>query len=125
MTNEPQPAGEAKQAALLPPARMIALGSAALMEGFALIGFETHVDPAPEEVDGLMRDLLRTQQAALVVIEQQLTARPGRHLLRAQNEGGRIVITEIPELRQPENYHSRVETLVQQALGAGTLETEE
>jgi vacuolar-type H+-ATPase subunit F/Vma7 len=125
MTNESQAAGEGKQAALLPPARMIALGSAALMEGFALIGFETHVDPSPDEIDGLMRDLLRTQQAALVVIEQQLTARPGRHLLRAQNEGGRIVITEIPELRQPENYHSRVETLVQQALGAGTLESEE
>jgi vacuolar-type H+-ATPase subunit F/Vma7 len=125
MTNEPQPASEGKQPPLLPPARMIALGSAALMEGFALIGFETHVDPAPEDIDGLMRDLLRTQQAALVVIEHQLTAHPGRHLLRAQNEGGRIVITEIPELRQPENYHSRVETLVQQALGAGTLENEE
>ena len=125
MTSEPQPAGEGKQAAVLPPARMIALGSAALMEGIALIGFETHVDPSPEDIDGLMRDLLHTQQAALVVIEQQLTANPGRHLLRAQNEGGRIVITEIPELRQPENYHSRVETLVQQALGAAALENDE
>lgn len=122
MTDDPQAMAEGKQAALIAPARMIALGSAALMEGFALIGFETHVDPGPEDIDRLMRDLLRTQQAALVVIEQKLTANPGRHLLRAQNEGGRIVITEIPELRQPENYHSRVETLVQQALGSAALE---
>jgi vacuolar-type H+-ATPase subunit F/Vma7 len=124
MTNG-KPSAEGKQATLIAPARMIALGSAALMEGFALIGFETHVDPAPETIDRLMRDLLRTQQAALVVIEQSFAANPGRHLLRAQNEGGRIVITEIPELQLPENYHSRVETLVQQALGATALEVKE
>lgn len=125
MSNGTHAAGEPRQATLIAPARMIALGSAALMEGFALIGFEIHVDPAPEEIDRLMRDLLRTQQAALVVIEQPLAARPGPHLLRAQNEGGRIVITEIPALGRPEHYHSRVETLVQQALGAGALEVKE
>ncbi len=125
MTNGTPAAAEPRQETLIAPARMIALGSAALMEGFALIGFETHVDPAPEEIDRLMRDLLRTQQSALVVIEQRLAANPGRHLLRAQNEGGRIVITEVPELRLPENYHSRVETLVQQALGAAALEVKE
>lgn len=120
----PQP-GDGRPATLIAPARMIALGSAALMEGFALIGFEIHVDPAPEEIEKLMHDLLRTQQAALVVIEQSLARNPGRHLVRAQNEGGRIVITEIPELGLPENYHSRVETLVQQVLGAGALEVNE
>ncbi len=114
--------GEDRQATLIAPARMIALGSAALMEGFALIGFETHVSPEPEAIEKLMYDLLRTQQAALVVIEQSLARNPGRHLLRAQNEGGRIVITEIPELGLPENYHSRIEALVQQVLGAEALE---
>lgn len=118
-------AGDGRPATLIAPAHMIALGSAALMEGFALIGFETHVDPAPEEIEKLMHDLLRTQEAALVVIEQSLARNPGRHLVRAQNEGGRIVITEIPELGLPENYHSRVETLVQQVLGAGALEVSE
>jgi vacuolar-type H+-ATPase subunit F/Vma7 len=125
MTNGTQGAAEGRHATLVAPARMIALGSAALMEGFALIGFEVHVDPAAEEIERLMRDLLRTQQAALVVIEQTLAANPGRQLLRAQNEGGRIVITEIPELRLPGTYHSRVETLVQQALGAAALEVKE
>ncbi len=124
MTNGAPPPVQARQEPLIAPARMIALGSAALMEGFALIGFETHVNPAPEQIEQLMHDLLRTQQAALVVIEQRLARDPGR-LLRAQNEGGRIVITEIPELGVPEDYHSRVETLVQQVLGAAALEVRE
>ena len=109
----------------LAPARMIALGSAALMEGFALIGFETHADPAPEDVEALMQELLRKQQSALVVIEQSLARNPGRHLQRAQSEGGRIVITEIPEIHLSGGYHSRVESLVQGTLGATALEMRE
>jgi vacuolar-type H+-ATPase subunit F/Vma7 len=125
MTNgTPQP-GPGQQAMLIAPARMIAVGSAALMEGFALIGFETHVDPQPEDIEKLMRDLIRNQQAALVVIEQRLARNPGHYLVRAQNEGGRIVITEIPEIHLPEDYHSRVESLVQQILGPAALEVKE
>lgn len=105
----------------LAPARMIALGSAALMEGFALIGFETHADPAPGEIEALMQELIRNQQSALVVIEQGLARNPGRHLLRAQNEGGRIVITEIPEIQKSGSYHSRVESLVLGTLGNTAL----
>jgi vacuolar-type H+-ATPase subunit F/Vma7 len=107
----------------LAPARMIALGSAALMEGFALIGFETYVDPAQDEIEKLMLELLRSQQAVLIVIEQSLASNPGRNLLRAQTEGGRIVITEIPEINLSGNYHSRVEHLVQSLLGPTSLET--
>jgi vacuolar-type H+-ATPase subunit F/Vma7 len=106
------------------PARMIALGSSALMEGFALIGFETYADPAPEAIEELLQKLLRNQQAALIVIEQSLTRNPGRHLIRAQNEGGRIVITEIPEIQMSGSYHSRVEDLVQSILGPAALEAQ-
>lgn len=106
----------------LAPARMIALGSAALMEGFALIGFETHADPTPEAVERLLHTLQRERQAALVVIEQRLARAPGRQLQRVQSEGGRIVITEIPEIGMPGDYHSRVETLVQNLLGPAALE---
>lgn len=109
----------------LAPARMIALGSAALMEGFALIGFETYADPAPETVEKLLQELQRNQQAALVVIEQSLARNPGRHLLRAQSEGGHIVITEIPEIHMSGEYHSRVESLVQSILGHNALEAQE
>jgi vacuolar-type H+-ATPase subunit F/Vma7 len=110
----------------LAPARLIALGSAALMEGFALIGFETYADPTPETVENLMEGLLRSQQAALVVIEQSLTTRnPGRFLPRAQREGGGIIITEIPEVHLSGSYRSRVESLVQSILGPDALETQE
>lgn len=102
---------------ILAPARLIALGSAALMEGFALIGFETHADPPFEAIEKLMQELLHDQHAALVVIEQDLARNPGRYLLRAQNEGGRIVITEIPKIHLSGSYHSRVESLVQSILG--------
>lgn len=108
----------------LAPARMIALGSAALMEGFALIGFETYVDPAPETIEKLLQELLRNQLTALVVIEQSLARNPGRYLLRAQSEGGRIVITEIPEIHLSGSYRSRVESLVQNILGPAALETQ-
>lgn len=114
-----------QQASLVSPARMIALGSAALMEGFELIGFETLPDPDPEAVDELFHELLRKQQAALVVIEHRLAKDPGRHLLRAQREGGRIVITEIPEIHLSHGYHSRVESLVQSILGSSALEVRE
>ncbi len=112
-------------ASSLTPARMIALGSTALMEGFALIGFETYADPAPEAVEKLMQELLRTQQAALVVIQQDLARNPGRYLLRAQSEGGRIVITEVPGIHLSAEYHSRVESLVQRLLGPAALEKQE
>lgn len=112
-------------AATSTPARMIALGSSALMEGFALIGFETYADPAPEAVENLLQELILKQQAALVVIEQSLTRNPGRHLMHAQNEGGRIVITEIPGIGMSAGYHSRVEDLVQNILGPAALEVQE
>ncbi|MBK9160170.1 MAG: hypothetical protein IPM27_01120 [Nitrosomonadales bacterium] len=116
---------ERRQPTLTAPARLIALGSAALMEGFELIGFETWPDPTPEAVEGLFHELLHEQQAALVVIEQALAQDPGRNLLRAQSEGGRIIITEIPEILQSASYHSRVESLVQNVLGASALEVPE
>lgn len=104
------------------PARLIALGSAALMEGFALIGFETYPDPTPAALEDLLRDLLHGQQGALVMIEQGLVRNPGRQLARALREGARIVITEIPALQHPAGYRSRVDRLVQALLGPSALE---
>ncbi|OIR11172.1 V-type ATP synthase subunit F [mine drainage metagenome] len=120
-----QPSAATRLPSSLTPARMIALGSAALMEGFALIGFETHVDPAADTIERLMHELMRDQQGALVVIEQSLARNAGRNLARAQREGGRIIITEIPEIHLSASYHSRVENLVQEVLGATALENRE
>jgi len=104
-------------------ARMIALGSAALMEGFGLVGFETYADPSPETVEKLLEDLLHNRRAALVVIEQSLAKNSDRYLLHAQRQTSRIVITEIPEIHLSESYRSRVESLVESALGPASLET--
>ncbi len=120
--NSPPPSGERHTAEVAPPARLIALGSAALMEGFSLIGFETYPDPTPTALEELLRDLLQGQQGALVVIEQGLVQNPGRHMTRALREGARIVITEIPPLQQPVHYRSRVDRLLQTLLGASALE---
>ena len=114
-----------QQGSLATPARLIALGSAGLMEGFELIGFETFPDPEAEAVENLFQELIRNQQAALVVIEHRLAEQPGRHQMRAQREGGRIVITEIPEIHLSGGYHSRVENLVQSILGSSALEAQE
>ena len=103
-------------------ARLIALGSAALTQGFALIGFEAHADPTPAAIEKLMQELLRNQQAALIVIEQSLARNPGRFLQRAQSEGGRIVITEIPEIHLSGSYSSRVESIIQSMFGPESLE---
>lgn len=111
--------------ASLAPARLIALGSAALTAGFALVGFETYADPTPKTIENLMRELQRNQQAALVVIEQSLARNPGRFLQRALREGGRIVITEIPEIHLSAGYSSRVESLVRSILGPNSLEAQE
>lgn len=118
----PQPHVEPPRPDAAPAARLIALGSGALMEGFALIGFETHTDPTPAVLEDLLRDLLRQQQAALVVIEQGLAQSPGPQLTRALREGPRIVITEIPALQPSVRYRSRVERLVESVLGASALE---
>ena len=71
-----------------------------------------------------MQEIIRTHQTVLVVMEQSLARNPGRHLLRAQSEGGRIIITEIPEIHLSGSYHSRVENLVQTILGPASLENQ-
>lgn len=123
--NAPLPGGAPPHPGLPASARLIALGGAALMEGFALIGFETYADPAPAVLEDLFQDLLRGQQAALVVIEQGLEQQPRGHLARALREGGRIVITEIPGLQQSDPYHSRIDRMVEGILGPTALKLQE
>lgn len=102
--------------------RMIALGSAPLMEGFALIGFEIHPNASAEQLEALLEQLVRTQTRALVLLEEGLAHGNGPWLSRVRNEGGNIVITELPALHRPESYHPRVEDLVTSILGASALE---
>ena len=106
----------------LPQTRLIALGSTALTEGFALIGFETVPEATPRHLEELLAELVKTRQKAMVVIERDLARSSGPWLTRVRNEGGRIVVVEIPQLHAPGDHRPPVEELVKSILGPGALE---
>jgi vacuolar-type H+-ATPase subunit F/Vma7 len=106
-----------------PPTRLIALGSAALVEGFGLIGVETVRDATPEMLEELLAGLVKRQEKALLFLERYLARSQGPWLSRVRDEGGRIVITEIPPLHAPEDYRPPVEDMVTAILGSQALES--
>ena len=103
--------------------RMIAFGGAGLAEGFALLGFEVHSDATGEDVEQVLSGLIQEQEQALVFLESGLAESDSPSLDRVRREGGRIVVTEIPPLHAPADYHPPVEELVLRVLGPGALET--
>ncbi len=103
------------------PTRMIALGSAALTGGFDLIGFETIADASAQSLEQLLAELFTTRQKALVVVEVELARSNGFWLRRVRNEGGRIVVVEVPPLEAPADYRPPVEDLVESLLGRSAL----
>jgi len=106
----------------VPPTRLIALGSAALVDGFNLIGIETVRNATPEMLEELLAGLIQRQEKALLFIEHDLARSQGPWLKRVRNEGGRIVVTEMPPLHAPEDYHPPVEDVVRAILGPQALE---
>jgi len=101
---------------------MLVFGNAALVQGFALIGFEAHPDATPEQLEQALAQLHRSNATALVLVEHALAGEGGDWYRRLRNEGGRIVITEVPPLHAPADYHPAVEDLVTEILGAQALE---
>jgi vacuolar-type H+-ATPase subunit F/Vma7 len=101
---------------------MIALGAAALTEGFSLIGVETLPDATSGQLEALLAGLVQRQEKALVFLEERLARGGGPWLRRVREEGGRIVIAELPPLHAPGDYHPPVEDLVRALLGAQALE---
>ena len=104
------------------PSRLIAMGSAALVQGFALIGFEAYPDISPQKMEAILAELFRQRTKAFIVMEHQLAASGGTWLSRVLSEGGRIVVTEIPQLHSPEGFKPAVEAQVEAILGARALE---
>lgn len=101
---------------------MIVLGSAQLTDGFRLIGLETYPDATPETLEKLLKHLVATDATALILLEHALARESGAWLQRVRNEGGRIIITEIPPLHAPGSYQPAVDDLVKSALGPSALE---
>lgn len=101
--------------------RLIAMGGEALAEGFALLGFETYPNATAEQVDEVVTSLIRTQEKALLFLEDGL-ADCTPCLDRVRREGGRIIITAVPPIDSPESYRPPVEELVERVLGPSALE---
>lgn len=103
------------------PTRLIAMGSAPLMQGFGLIGLETHPDATEEEVERVLSGLVASGEKALIFLEHHLADSRGRWLDWVRNQEPRIVVTEIPPLSAPHAYAPAVDRLVQSILGLGGL----
>ncbi len=98
------------------------MGSQALAEGFALIGFEIFPNATAELVETELSKLLKSQEKALVFLEESLTQQPGPSFLQARTEAAGIILTEVPRLNAPEDYQPSVEALVARVLGPSVLD---
>jgi hypothetical protein len=92
-----------------------------LTEGFSLIGAEVHPDADPARVEEVLAQLSRDGSAALVLLEAGLSRAGGIWLDRLRNEGGRIVVTELPPLSAPHDYSPAVDDVVRAVLGPEAL----
>ena len=102
-------------------ARLVVLGSAGLAEGFSLIGAEVYPDADAARVEAVLAELWNAGAAALVLLEAPLAHGGGEWLTRLRNEGGRIVVTELPPLSMPAAYAPVVDEVVRAALGGEAL----
>ncbi len=102
-------------------ARLVVLGSAGLTEGFSLIGAEVHADADAAKVEEVLGKLVRDGGEALVLLESSLAHAGGHWLNRLRNEGGRIVVTELPSLSTPRDYAPAVDEVVRAVLGPEAL----
>jgi vacuolar-type H+-ATPase subunit F/Vma7 len=102
-------------------ARLVVLGSAGLADGFSLIGAEVHADADPAVVESVLEHLAKSGDEALVLLETHLAHAGGYWLDRLRNEGGRIVITELPPLPAPHDYAPAVDEVVRAVLGSDAL----
>lgn len=105
--------------------RVIVLGSSQLTDGFRLIGVEVYPDATQETLESLLQHLEAGDAHAFVLIEQHLARAPGPWLTRVRDEGGRIVVTELPPLNAPVTYQPAVDELIRSTLGPTALEIPE
>jgi len=102
-------------------ARLVVLGSAGLAGGFSLIGAEVYADADQATMETVLEQLAKSGDEALVLLETHLAHAGGYWLNRLRNEGGRIVITELPPLPAPHDYAPAVDDVVRAVLGPEAL----
>ena len=99
------------------PVRNIFIGGHALADGFRLIGFETLTDPDVQGLDRLLAELQREKQRALLIIEHSVSQSGSKLLEQIRSEGGRIVLSEIPSLYDPDNFQSDLDEQLKKLTG--------
>jgi vacuolar-type H+-ATPase subunit F/Vma7 len=97
--------------------RQVFLGDASLATGFRLAGFEVYPDADTAQLDHLLDTLISTRTPAFVVIDQQLAESDSQRLEGVRREGGRILLTQVPPLNNPEQMHSSIDDRIRQLLG--------
>ena len=102
--------------------RIVAVGSQELMDGFALLGIETHVGLADEELEALLLSIVSSQERTLIYLQQDLLDNNIPILNRIRSEGGTILISEVPSLREPQNRKASIDILISKTIGASALE---
>ena len=102
--------------------RIVAIGSQALMDGFALLGIETHTDMSVHALEQLLNSLVRSQERTLIYLQQDLANAdlPVLHYLR--QEGGNVLISELPSLHEPDNRQAPIDALIAKVIGPSALE---
>jgi vacuolar-type H+-ATPase subunit F/Vma7 len=102
--------------------KIIAIGSSALMDGFALLGIETYADASADEINTVLSELVRERERALVYLQQDLMTAEIPMIQQLRIKGGSILICEIPDLQAANDYQPEVEKLIGRVLGSAALE---
>ncbi|MBT8438388.1 MAG: hypothetical protein HKP55_08585 [Gammaproteobacteria bacterium] len=102
--------------------RIIAVGSQALMDGFALLGIETHVDLDRTALEAMLVSIVSSQERTLIYLQQDMLDHDIPILKQIRSEGGSILISEVPSLQEPENRQASIDLLINKTIGASALE---
>jgi len=104
------------------PTRLLCMGEAALTEGFRLIGFETFPDASEQALDRVLTELLRSRERAFIVLDASLAQCCSLRLRQVRSEGGRILVTEVPRLHEPERFRGTIDDQLRRLLGGAELD---
>ena len=102
--------------------KILAMGNSALMDGFSLLGIKTYADESIDTINSVLSDLERHQQRALVFMQHDLINAEIPMVKTIRQSGGSILICEIPNLQEADDYQPAVEKLIGRVLGASALE---
>ena len=102
--------------------RIMAIGSQALMDGFALLGIETHTDISVYELEQLLNGIVRQQERTLIYLQQDLANADLPVLQQLRQEGGNVLISELPSLHEPDNRQAPIDALIAKVIGPSALE---